>query len=38
MLIYLEPDVQEKLLTAFHFALNPGGYLPLGSARDRRAR
>jgi two-component system CheB/CheR fusion protein len=32
VLIYLEPDVQEKLLTAFHFALNPGGYLLLGSA------
>ncbi|MBI4485875.1 MAG: PAS domain-containing protein [Acidobacteria bacterium] len=32
VLIYLEPDVQEKLLSLFHFALNPGGYLFLGSA------
>ena len=32
VLIYLEPEVQEKLLALFHFALNPGGYLFLGSA------
>lgn len=32
VLIYLEPEVQEKLLTVFHFALTPGGYLFLGSA------
>ena len=32
VLIYLEPEMQEKLLTLFHFALNPGGYLFLGSA------
>jgi two-component system CheB/CheR fusion protein len=32
VLIYLEPEMQEKLLSVFHFALNPGGYLFLGSA------
>lgn len=32
VLIYLEPDVQQKLLALFHFALAPGGYLFLGSA------
>ncbi len=32
VLIYLEPEVQEKLIELFHFALNPRGYLMLGSA------
>ena len=32
VLIYLEPETQEKLLALFHFALNPGGFLFLGSA------
>jgi two-component system CheB/CheR fusion protein len=32
VLIYLEPDMQERLLSLFHFALNPGGCLFLGSA------
>ena len=32
VLIYLEPQAQEKLLSLFHFALNPGGFLFLGSA------
>jgi two-component system CheB/CheR fusion protein len=32
LLIYLEPEMQERLLSLFHFALNPGGYLFLGSA------
>jgi two-component system CheB/CheR fusion protein len=32
VLIYLEPEMQEKLLSVFHLALNPGGYLFLGSA------
>jgi two-component system CheB/CheR fusion protein len=32
VLIYLEPEVQEKLLGVLHFALNPGGHLMLGSA------
>ncbi len=32
VLIYLEPDIQKKVLALFHFALRPGGYLFLGSA------
>jgi two-component system CheB/CheR fusion protein len=27
VLIYLEPDIQEKLITLFHFALKQGGFL-----------
>ena len=40
LLIYLEPDVQEKLIGLFHFALRKGGYLFLGNAETvgRRAR
>jgi two-component system CheB/CheR fusion protein len=30
LLIYLEPDVQKKVITLFHFALNEGGYLFMG--------
>jgi two-component system CheB/CheR fusion protein len=30
MLIYLEADVQKRILSLFHFALNEGGYLFLG--------
>lgn len=38
LLIYLEPEVQQKLLQLFHFALNEGGYLILGpSERDRKS-
>jgi two-component system CheB/CheR fusion protein len=32
LLIYLQPEEQEKVLTLFHFALREGGYLFLGSA------
>jgi len=32
VLIYLEPEIQKKVLGFFHFALRPGGYLFLGSA------
>jgi len=32
LLIYLEPEVQKKLMAIFHFALNEGGYLFLGNA------
>ena len=32
MLIYLKPEVQDKLLRMFHFALNPEGYLFLGKS------
>jgi len=32
LLIYLEPDLQRRVIDLFHFALRPGGYLFLGSA------
>ncbi len=30
LLIYLEPDAQARVISLFHFALNPGGFLLLG--------
>jgi two-component system CheB/CheR fusion protein len=32
LLIYLEPEMQQRVLTLMHFALRDGGYLFLGSA------
>jgi chemotaxis methyl-accepting protein methylase len=32
LLIYLTPEVQKKLIPLFHYSLNPGGVLFLGSA------
>jgi two-component system CheB/CheR fusion protein len=32
LLIYLQPDIQDKILRMFHFALNPEGYLFLGKS------
>jgi two-component system CheB/CheR fusion protein len=32
LLIYLEPELQQKLLPLFHRSLNPGGILVLGTA------
>ncbi|MDX9710661.1 MAG: chemotaxis protein CheB [Trichloromonas sp.] len=32
LLIYLTPELQKKLLPLFHYSLNPGGILFLGSA------
>ena len=32
LLIYLEPEVQKKVVLLLHFALRPGGYLFLGPA------
>ena len=32
LLIYLDQDVQRKIITLFHFALHEGGFLFLGSA------
>jgi len=37
-LIHLETEVQDKLLTLFHFMLNAGGYLFLGAAEGIRPR
>jgi two-component system CheB/CheR fusion protein len=32
LLIYLDPEMQKRLLPLFHYSLNPGGILFLGSA------
>ncbi len=32
LLIYLTPELQKKLIPLFHYSLNPGGFLFLGSA------
>ena len=32
LLIYLAPELQKKLLPLFHYSLNPGGFLFLGSS------
>ena len=37
LLIYLDRDVQTRLLELFHFALRPGGYLFLGSSESADA-
>jgi len=37
LLIYLNRDVQSKVLQMFHFALKPGGYLFLGSSESADA-
>jgi len=34
LLIYLDPELQKKLLPLFHYSLNPGGILFLGSAES----
>jgi len=34
LLIYLTPDLQKKLVPLFHYCLNPGGTLFLGSAES----
>jgi two-component system CheB/CheR fusion protein len=34
MLIYLEPEIQRKVLRVLHFALRPGGALMLGSSES----
>ncbi len=32
MMIYMEPELQQKLLTLFNYSLNPGGVMVLGTA------
>jgi len=32
LLIYMEPSLQQKIISLFHFALKPGGHLFLGSS------
>ena len=34
LLIYLEPDLQQKALPTFHYALKPHGYLLLGASES----
>ena len=34
LLIYLNPQAQERVLETFHFALRPGGFLFLGSSES----
>ena len=34
LLIYLEPDLQKKLIPLFHYALKPGGFLFLGASES----
>ena len=34
LLIYFEPELQKKVLPLFHYSLNPGGVLFLGSAES----
>ncbi|MGH6895388.1 MAG: chemotaxis protein CheB [Geminicoccaceae bacterium] len=38
LLIYLEPEIQKKLLGLFHFALREGGHLFLGPAETAAAQ
>jgi two-component system CheB/CheR fusion protein len=38
VLIYLEPEVQKRVLNIFHFALRQDGYLFLGSAESNDGR
>lgn len=38
LLIYLEADLQRRLLPLFHYALNPAGYLFLGPADNIASR
>jgi two-component system, chemotaxis family, CheB/CheR fusion protein len=37
LLIYLNRDIQERVLEIFHFALSPGGFLFLGSSESAEA-
>ena len=32
MLIYMEPELQKKLMALFHYSLNPGGIMVLGTS------
>jgi two-component system CheB/CheR fusion protein len=34
LLIYIEPDLQKKILPNFHYALKPGGFLLLGASES----
>jgi len=34
LLIYMDPELQKKLMNLFHYSLNPGGIMILGSAEN----
>jgi len=34
VLIYMEPPLQERVFASFHYALNPGGFLVLGTSES----
>jgi two-component system CheB/CheR fusion protein len=34
VLIYMEPRLQERVFATFHYALNPGGFLVLGTSEN----
>jgi two-component system, chemotaxis family, CheB/CheR fusion protein len=34
VLIYMEPHLQERVFATFHYALNPGGFLVLGTSES----
>jgi len=36
-LIYVQPELQEKIISTLHYALNPSGFLLLGSAESAAA-
>ena len=38
MLIYMEPELQKKLMALFHYSLNSGGLLLLGSAENENSK
>lgn len=38
MLIYMEPELQKKLITLFHYSLNPGGLMVLGTSETLGAQ
>jgi two-component system, chemotaxis family, CheB/CheR fusion protein len=37
VLIYMEPRLQERVFATFHYALNPGGFLVLGTSESAGA-
>jgi len=38
LLIYMEPELQKKLINLFHYSLNTGGILLLGSAENENSQ
>lgn len=38
LLIYMEPDLQKKLMNLFHYSLNPSGIMLLGSAESENSQ